>query len=105
MKRKATITVETERLVVISGSHAAATMRWCEACQAEVTMFGLDEASALAELSDRAIFQLAETGAVHFAETSEGKALFCVSSLRQQTEARAPRLDCDSLKTSQHRLR
>lgn len=92
MKRRATITVETERLVVISGSHAAVTMLWCEACQAEVTMFGLAEASALAGLSDRAIFQLAETGAIHLVETTDGKALFCVRSLRQQTEARTTRL-------------
>ena len=92
MKRKATITVETERLVVISGSHAAAATLWCEACEAEVRMFGLGEASTLAGLSDRAIFQLAETGAIHFVETAEGKAMFCVRSLRQQTEARAARL-------------
>src|SRR6185295_20113158 len=92
MKKRAQVTIETERLVVISGSHAPAAMLWCAACQAEVTMFGLDEASALAGLSDRAIFQLAETGAIHFTETTEGKALFCVRSLRQQTEARAPRL-------------
>lgn len=49
-------------------------------------MFGLDQASTLAGLSDRAIFQLAETGAIHFIETAEGKAMFCVRSLRQQTE-------------------
>ena len=55
-------------------------------------MFGVDEASALAGLSDRAIFQLAETGAIHFVETAEGKALFCVRSLRQQIETRATRL-------------
>ena len=89
MKRKATITVETERLVVISGSHSASATVWCEACQAEVTMLGLDEASALAGLGDLAIFRWVETGAIHFVETSEGRALFCVLSLRKHTEARA----------------
>jgi hypothetical protein len=92
MKRKATFTVETERLVVISGSHAAAATLWCEACQLEVTMLGLDEASALAGLSNRTIFQLAETGEIHFIETAEGKAMFCVPSLRNQTPARGARL-------------
>ncbi len=92
MKRKATITVETERLVVISGSQGAAATLWCEGCQAEVTMLGLDEATALAGLSNRAIFQLAENGAIHFVETAAGKAMFCVRSLRQQTQARATRL-------------
>lgn len=75
--------------MVIRGSHAAAATLWCEACQAEVAMLGLDEASVLAGLGDRAIFRLAETGAIHFVETNEGRALFCVPSLPKQTEARA----------------
>jgi hypothetical protein len=91
-KRSAHITVETERVMVISGSHAAAVSLWCDACQREVTMFGVDEASAFSGLSDRAIFQLAETGAIHFVETAEGKALFCVGSLRDQIQAQPPRL-------------
>src|SRR6185436_9411031 len=89
-KRRAHITVETERVLVISGSHATAVTRWCDACQREVTMFGVDEASAFAGLSDRAIFQLAEVGAIHFEETAEGKALFCVTSLRELIQARTP---------------
>jgi hypothetical protein len=92
MKKTARVTIETERLVVISGSHAAAANLWCAACQREVTMFGVDEASAFAGLSDRAIFQLAETGAIHFVETAEGKAMFCVSSLRNVTQTHTERL-------------
>ena len=96
MRKKATITVETERLLVISGSHAPATRLWCDECRAEVTMFGLDDASALAGLSDRAIFQLAEAGSIHWIETAEGKALFCVPCLREQTEQQhASLLDTD----------
>lgn len=98
MKKRAHVTIETERLVVISGSHAPAATLWCAMCEAEVTMLGLDEASALAGLSDRAIFQLAETGAIHFVETTEGKAMFCVRSLRQQTEAPPTRLLTDNRK-------
>lgn len=92
MKKKATITVQTERLLVISGSQAAVARLWCAGCQAEVTMFGLDDASALAGLSDRAIFQLAEAGSIHFVETADGKALFCVPSLRAETAKRTPLL-------------
>ena len=90
-KRSAHITVETDRVLVVSGSHAAVVSRWCEGCQREVTMFGVDQASAFSGLTDRAIFQLAETGAIHFVETAEGKALFCVASLRDVTQAQ-PRL-------------
>ena len=91
-KRSAHITVETERVLIISGSHAAAASLWCDACQREVTMLGLDEASAFTGLSDRAIFHLAETGAIHFVETAEGKALFCVASLRDLYQAQPRRL-------------
>jgi len=91
-KRSAHITVETERVLVISGSHAAAASLWCDACRREVTMFGLDEASAFTGLSNLAIFHLAETGAIHFVETAEGKALFCVASLRDLNQAQPPRL-------------
>ena len=100
-KRRAHITVETERVMVISGSHAAAVSLWCEACRREVTMFGVDEASALAGLSDRAIFQLAESGAIHFVETHEGKALFCVASLRDLIQAQTPRLLAEERKDTQ----
>ena len=91
-KRSAHITVETERVLVISGSHAAAVNLWCDGCQREVTMIGLDEASAFTGLSDRAIFQLAETNAIHFVETAEGKALFCAASLRDLNQAQPLRL-------------
>jgi hypothetical protein len=91
-KRRAHITVETERVMVISGSHSAVVRVRCGACECEVTMFGVDEASAFAGLSDRAIFQLAESGAIHFVETPEGKALFCVASLRDLIQAQTPRL-------------
>lgn len=92
MKKKATITVQTERLLVISGSQAAAARLWCRGCQAEVTMFGLDDASALAGVSDRAIFQLAEAGSIHFVETADGKAMFCGPSLRAEATTRIPPL-------------
>lgn len=92
MKRKATITVESERTLVISGSHETAATLWCAACNVEVTMFGLNEAASYAALSHRALFHLAETGVIHFVETAEGKAMFCVRSLREQTEGRTVRL-------------
>jgi len=91
-KKTARITVETERVLVISGSHAAAASLWCERCQHEVTMFGVDEATAFTGLADRAIFHLAETGAIHFVETAEGKALFCIASLRDLNQAQPRRL-------------
>jgi len=83
MKRKATITVETERLLVIRRSPRTVD-RWCHACRAEVKMIGIDEAAAIARISQRAVFHLAETGEIHFMETAGGQALFCLSSLSKQ---------------------
>ena len=83
MKKKATITVETERLLVIRRSGRTVD-RWCPACQADVEMIGIDEAAAIAGISQRTVFHLAEAGEIHFMETVGGQALFCIPSLSKQ---------------------
>jgi len=80
MKRKAAVIVETERLLVIQRSRGSLES-WCAACAAQVDMVGVPEAATITGASEREIFQLSETGAIHFAETAEGRALFCVPSL------------------------
>jgi len=64
MKRKATVTVETERLLVIRRSRVAVE-RWCERCATKVRVIGLSEATAIAGLPERAIFRLTEAGKIH----------------------------------------
>jgi len=88
MKKKATITVETERLLVITQSNRAVTS-WCRDCNAEVSMIPIAEAAAVAGLSQRAIFRLVEGGQIHFVETTEGRALFCANSLLGQRDRTA----------------
>jgi hypothetical protein len=44
-------------------------------------MVGVQEAATIVGASEREIFQLSEAGSIHFAETAEGRALFCVPSL------------------------
>jgi len=83
MKRKATITVETERLLVIRRSPHTFD-RWCDACHAEAKMVGIEEAAAVAGISQRTVFHLAEAGEIHFMETVEGQTLFCLRSLSKQ---------------------
>lgn len=80
MKTKAAVTIETERLLVIQRSHGSVET-WCAVCAAQVDMLGVPEAAAITGASEREIFQLSEAGAIHFAETPEGRALFCVPSL------------------------
>ena len=83
MKKKATITVETERLLVITCSRSAVD-RWCHECQANARMIGIDEAAVIAGISQRTVFHLAEAGEIHFMETTEGQALFCLNSISRQ---------------------
>jgi hypothetical protein len=80
MKRKATVTVETERILVIRQLRDAVE-RWCEECERNVRMIGVSEAAAIASLSERVIFRLTETGKIHFTETTDGKSLFCIDSI------------------------
>jgi hypothetical protein len=79
MKKKATITVERERLLIISRARQACA--WCEQCKTGVHMIGIDDAAAITGRSERTIFGLAERGEIHCADTSQGKTLFCLSSL------------------------
>jgi hypothetical protein len=91
MKRKAAVTIETERLLVIQRSRGS-VQTWCDACAAQVDMIGVQEAAAIGAASEREIFQLSEAGAIHFAETTDGRALFCVPSLLRvgNNNTRAP---------------
>jgi hypothetical protein len=82
MKRKAAVTIETERLLVIQRSRGSVAS-WCAQCAVHVDMIGVHEAAAITGASEREIFQLSEAGAIHFAETTEGRALFCIPSLLQ----------------------
>ena len=79
MKRKATVTVERERVLVIS--EARTVERWCEECEAEVPMVGLAEAAVILGFTERETFRLTETRKIHLMETAEGKSLFCINSI------------------------
>ena len=80
MKKKATITIETERLLVLRRSGHVVD-HWCDECRDEVKMIGVEAAAAIAGISQRALFRLAEAGEIHFKETPQGQALFCLNSL------------------------
>jgi len=88
MKRKAKITVETERLLVISRAQRVVE-HWCQECDATVRMIPLEEAAAVAGVSQRRLFNLAERREIHFMETADGQALFCANSLLTQRDQAA----------------
>ena len=82
--RRTKITVETERLLVISRRRGQAD-EWCEACHAEVKVVGVEDAALVAGLGQRTIFSLIESGRLHFTETPRGALLICLESLLKQT--------------------
>ena len=87
--RRKKVTVETERLLVIS--HYNGAQGWCEGCSATVKMMGPEEAAAFAGLSQRAIFLLIESSQLHFTETPDGGLFICVNSLLEKPKTWARR--------------
>ena len=55
----------------------------CPACQKDVTWLTCTEAARNLGLSEREVFQLAEQGEIHFAESDDGRLLVCSFSLDQ----------------------
>ena len=74
MKTRTEITVEKERLVVVTRRQRAA---WCSACARHVEMLTVDDAAILFHVASRTIFHWAESRVVHSSETPEGLLLIC----------------------------
>lgn len=89
-KRTARITVETERWLVINRSHVLEG--WCDECEANVKLIGIEEAAAIANASQRALFRWAEAGQIHFTETDEGRVMFCINSVSSRNHEDARKL-------------
>jgi hypothetical protein len=86
MKRPQRITkftVETDRTFVFR-NFGSWQPGWCNACGTEVQMATVAHAAREAGLSELAIYQLLEPGALHFIEDSEGHVLVCFNSLRKR---------------------
>lgn len=77
MKTRTEITVERDRLVVVSKRRRDA---WCSTCSRQVEMLNVDDAAIFAHVNSRTIFHWAESGLVHSSETPEGLLLICPHS-------------------------
>ena len=75
--RRIEITIETDRVLSISRRFAA----WCAACADLTAMVRVDEAAALAGVSERTICWRMEAGQLHCTETPAGLRLICLNSL------------------------
>jgi hypothetical protein len=79
MTRRMRITIQTERLLVMSSSESLSSL--CAACGEEARMVTIDQAARLARVNSREIYREVEAGMLHFMETTEGSLLICFNSL------------------------
>ena len=82
MKRRAEITIETHRLLVVR-QQGRSVQGWCKDCMAEVELITANEAAARAGVGSRTIYQWIENGSIHFIEDL-GVLLVCAASLPVQ---------------------
>ena len=80
MKRRTEITIETERVAVVT-TRREIVPSWCDGCAAEVELIGSREAAALAQVSERTIHHWVDAGRLHYSESPAGALYVCVASL------------------------
>ena len=81
IRKRTEITVEIERLLVITGRKRV--VKWCSSCAGYRVMLASDDAAIAARVKSRTIFRWAESGRIHSTETPEGLLLICPESLPQ----------------------
>ncbi|HJQ23114.1 MAG TPA: hypothetical protein VKA60_04305 [Blastocatellia bacterium] len=77
--KRTTVTVETERRLVITSRHMPAAP--CTACGGPSRLVTVEQAAALTRISVRAAYRMVEAHEVHFVETAAGALLICLNSL------------------------
>ena len=73
MLKRTEITIETERVLVVSQRSSESTVLWCGQCGQMVTMLTIYQAVRM--------LGLATSGLLHFAITPEGRLFICSDSL------------------------
>src|ERR1700704_6103835 len=81
--RRTRTTVEKHEVVVIRGSRKL-KRGFCAECSEPIALVTVEEAVRISGISSRAIYRLIEQGRIHLAETPDGVALICPSTLLRQ---------------------
>jgi hypothetical protein len=79
MQKRTEITIETERVLVVSQRREKAIL-WCSDCDTRVSMLTVDEAALAISTTPVVIFKLAAAGKLHFA-ARDGRQFICPNSL------------------------
>ena len=74
------LTIERERTLIFR-TFGGRQPHWCDRCGAEAQMTSVAEAAREAGSGELAIYQLLDSGVVHFMEDPEGRVLVCLNSL------------------------
>ena len=80
MQKRTEITIETERLLVVS-QRRERTVLWCHVCASSLPMLTADVAAMIAGTTPQMILEQAEAGKLHSVLTREGRVFICSNSL------------------------
>lgn len=75
------MTIETERTFIFRNRSGCSAPAWCDGCGLEVQMASVDVAAHETGLSELAIYELIESGALHFTEDENRRVRVCLNSL------------------------
>ena len=75
------LTLETERTLIFR-IREPSRIAWCQQCEAEVEQMSVVDAAYETGISELAIYQLIESGDLHFIEDSNRHIVACLGSLR-----------------------
>jgi hypothetical protein len=85
-KRKTEISLEIEEAVALR-THTV-LLAHCPACRKQMRMVAANDAAIIVRRSAREIYQLVESGKLHFIEDQNGLLYVCSDSLDQQCRSR-----------------
>jgi len=87
LHKRTQITIETERLLLVSERAERASL-WCNRCAQTAPMMTVTAAARAEGTTAVIISTLAEAGLLHFAVTAEGRLFICSNSLISERERR-----------------
>ncbi|MGI8641836.1 MAG: hypothetical protein ACR2MG_18050 [Pyrinomonadaceae bacterium] len=87
-KKRLEIVWETHEITRIGFNQDRRTMAFCQSCQSDTLHLSIVAAATVANISETAVFRLAEAGEIHYLETESGSLLICSESLSAENEKR-----------------
>lgn len=87
-KKRLEIVWETHEITTISFNQNQQATLFCQSCQSDSPHLNVAEAAAAANISETAVFRLAEAGEIHYLETESGSLLICSKSLSAENKKR-----------------